>query len=80
MENLMGFLTEVFSNPSFKIGAMVAILGFCLILIISKRLISAFIFFVLFLLMFFSWLSGPMGIEVIQKVQKHSQTFHSADE
>ena len=77
----MRFLTEAFSAPLFQIGAMVVIFVFCLIFIISKRFISAFIFFVLLLMMLFTWLSGPMGTGTIEKVQKkHSPTFHSADD
>ena len=81
MGGLMNFLTEAFSTPPYQIGAMVVIFGFCLIFLISKRFISAFIFLLLFLMIFFTWLSGPTGTGTIEKFQKrHSPTFHSADQ
>ena len=78
MGSLMSLLTEAFSTPPFQIGAMVVIFVFDLICIISKRFILAFMFLLLLVVIFFSWLSGPMGTEMIEKVQKHSPTFHSA--
>jgi multisubunit Na+/H+ antiporter MnhG subunit len=81
MEGLMSFFLKAFLTPSVQMGGMVAIFVCCLIFLISKRFVWGFIFLVLSLLAFFTWLSSPMGTEMIEKFQKkYSPKFHSADD
>lgn len=61
--------------------AMVVILAFTFVFVGHRMFAFAFLFFTVFLAIFISWLTGPVGERMIEKFQKkHPPVFQLPDE
>jgi hypothetical protein len=69
MSDFVHFAMEIGSDSLYQVIGMIVILVFTLFFLGHRLFKFAFLFFVVFLIIFVAWLRGPMGKEMIEKFQ-----------